>query len=305
MLLLTATNQTLEAVAATAASTDWTSDWGDHTSSAFTPTSLQGNQAGIGTITLVTAPASASHQIQVKAFSLHPKAAQTLTIQKNVGGTLYILFGPVIMASGETLIFTETAGFQIFDTSGRLKAKPIVGQPIPNLRPRSGFSTAGLGSTKSLTTGTAFAAYLGKAQAALGTIKVQYRVTTAYVAGGGTPYCEIAVATGAPSIGANPTLTVVGYADISAVANSTGIKTTTITVSGGQAINEGDDLWIIIGNKTTTTVAVVRAESIADDLQAGFQAAVATTQPSAVVGTPTVYTVEGATVLAMWFDCDS
>lgn len=47
------------------------------------------------------------------------------------------------------------------------------------------------------------------------------------------------------------------------------IVTTSVSVSAGQAINEGDDLWVMYGN-TATTVAVLRAQSIADDLMGGI-----------------------------------
>jgi hypothetical protein len=109
---------------------------------------------------------------------------------------------------------------------------------------------------------------------------------------------EVAIAKGAINVGGNPTLTVVGYADVSASFNSTGQKSTTVNVSAGQSISAGDDLWVIIGN-AATTAAVMRAASIADDIQVGLQASVAS-RPSTIVGTPTAYTIEGATTLPAW-----
>jgi hypothetical protein len=43
----------------------------------------------------------------------------------------------------------------------------------------------------------------------------------------------------------------------------------------------------------------VRAQSIADDLQSGFQGS-AVMRPSLNVGTGVVFTIEGATALAAW-----
>jgi hypothetical protein len=215
-----------------------------------------------------------------------------------VASTLYVIF-KITLAAGETLLYSEAAGFQVFDAVGRLKVRSQTATPATGIRQRVGYMTASLSGTKTLTSQTSFAYYIGKAQTALSSIQVRLRVTTAYGADGATPWAEMAVATGAPAIGSNPTLTVVGTLNVAAIINSTGQITATIPVSGGQAINEGDDLWVIIANKATT-VAVVRSESIADDLQAGYQAAATTTQPSAIVGTPTAFTTEGATTVAPW-----
>ena len=62
-----------------------------------------------------------------------------------------------------------------------------------------------------------------------------------------------------------------GFAEVAATFNSTGQKTTTINVSAGQSVQAGDDLWLLIGCQATTAL-VMRAQSIADDLQSGAQA---------------------------------
>jgi hypothetical protein len=54
----------------------------------------------------------------------------------------------------------------------------------------------------------------------------------------------------------------------------------------------------VIGNQATTA-GVVRAQSIADDLQVGVQGT-ATARPSTVVGSATSFAIESATTLGAW-----
>lgn len=109
---------------------------------------------------------------------------------------------------------------------------------------------------------------------------------------------ELAIAKGAVNVGGGPTLTVVGYADVSGTVTGTGQFTTAVNVSSGQSINEGDDLWALYGNNAST-VTVLRAQSIADDLQSGVFAYLST-RPSSNVGNAQAYTIDGATALAPW-----
>lgn len=154
------------------------------------------------------------------------------------------------------------------------------------------FSTANLTSTKTLTSLTTFALYMGRLQVAATSIRVRYRVTTAAAT---ITWAEIAIAKGAVNVGGNPSLTRLGFADVAAVVNSIGLKTTTVTLTGAAV---GDDIWVLVGNQATTA-AILRAASAADDLQVGVQAAVAT-RPSTMAAA-TAFTLEAATVLPAWF----
>lgn len=157
------------------------------------------------------------------------------------------------------------------------------------------YSTANLTTAKTITTTNTFAVYIGKAPRSFTSMQLRLRVTTAAAT---ITWCEVAIAKGAIVVGGNPNLTVLGFADVSASYNSTGQKTTTINVSSGQTINEGDDLWILIGNQATTALQV-RAMSIADDIQVGVQA-VRTVRPSTAVGSAQSYTIESATDVPAW-----
>lgn len=162
------------------------------------------------------------------------------------------------------------------------------------------FATANLTSVKTLTSGTSFAVYLGKAPKSFGASSVigniRLRVTTAAAT---ITWAEVAIATGNPVAGGNPTLTVRGFANVAAVINSTGQKTISVSTSAGQTISAGDGMWLIIGN-SATTAGVVRAQSIADDIQSGVQASKTVTRPSTILGAATAFTIEGATTLAAW-----
>lgn len=159
-----------------------------------------------------------------------------------------------------------------------------------------GFTTANLTSTKTLTSNTTYALYLGKCPHYLlsGDVLVaKYRVTTQAAT---ITWAEVAVATGFFISSGPSALTTRGFANIAAVVNSTGIKSTNITLTSN--IVPGTDIWLLFGVQATTP-GVYRAASIADDIQTGVQLAAASTRPSTMAAGAT-FSVEGATILPMW-----
>lgn len=220
-------------------------------------------------------------------------ATQTITIEYYNGSASRTLWKGTIGA-GERVQYN--GAFSVVNTSGLTKAAPINSPNASSVLVCPLFSTASLTGTRSITSTNSYAVYVGKAPRSLTSANIRYRVTTACAT---ITWAEVALATGPINVGGGPTLTVRGYADVSGVANSTGQKTTSVPVSSGQAINEGDDLWAIFGN-AATTVAVLRAQSIADDLQVGVFASLAT-RPSLNVGNAQAYTIDGATATAPWF----
>jgi len=296
-VILLDANSTLEVVTANAVTTDMTASYADLTSSTFVPGGSEANPTA-ATTTLVAAPASGVRQ--VKGVSIRNTSATTdqiVTVQKNVSATIYNVISVTLRPLDCLHYESESCAWTIYDYRGDVRAARYPNEPGPGFRHRVGFSTGTAGSTKSLTTQTAFAYYVGKASAGgITAVQVRVRVTTGCST---ITYAEFAIATGAPVIGGNPTLMVVGYQDVSAIINQTGVRTVLIPVSSGQKILEGDDLWVVVGNQATTA-CVLRADNEADDLQSGYAAAATTTQPSTIVGTPTAFTTEGATVLAPW-----
>lgn len=224
----------------------------------------------------------------------HASTSNTVTIEHSDGTTATVVWAGVL-AAGESVVYAGGA-WAVRNASGVPKTAPSAGPALSSVLVSPLFSTANLTGVRSITATNSYAVYVGKAPRSLTSASVRYRVTTAAVT---VTWAEIALATGSINVGGNPTLTVRGYADVSAVVTATGQFTTAVNVSAGQAINEGDDLWAIFGNNAST-VAVLRAQSIADDIQVGVFAFLST-RPSSNVGNAQAYTIDGATAIMPWF----
>jgi hypothetical protein len=123
MILLTATTESLELVTGSALSTDWTVAYADHTTTAFTPGSGQGNVATAATTSIVAAPA-ASTQRQVKLITVRNRdgtGSQVVSIQKNPTGTAIRLTPDVTLLPGEVLEYLDGQGFRVLDPFAQLK----------------------------------------------------------------------------------------------------------------------------------------------------------------------------------------
>jgi hypothetical protein len=130
---------------------------------------------------------------------------------------------------------------------------------------------------------------MGKCPVGVSSVTVIWRCTTKAAL---VTWAEIAIATGSVNFNGNSTLTVQAFTDISAKILGTGVFTTVVTVT----LAQNDDVWILIGNAVTGAAGVVRAATVADDLQIGYQASKAS-RPSTIVGSPNSFTLEGATIL--------
>jgi len=301
MLLLTATNQSLEVQTSASPSTDYQASWVDlvtGTSPSVTPGSGQGNIASATTTTVVAAPAASTTR-QLKSLTVRNRGVSpnTLTVKKDVAGTEYHLLGAVPLQPGETLAYEDGQGFRIFDALGSAKATNFVIQ-VPATLMTPHFASSNLTTAKTLSAGISYAAYLGKAPRSIASAVVRWRMTTAAAS---VTWAEVALAKGPVVVGGSPTLTIVGWADALADFLSTGIKTRIAYVAAGQTLGADDDLWVILG-QDAVTLGAVRVQSIADDLQVGVQA-VATARPSSNVGTAVAFAIEGASTQAAWVGC--
>ena len=230
----------------------------------------------------------------VAVANTHASTSNTVTIE-HFDGTTSTRVWAGVLAAGESVVYAGGA-WSVRNASGVPKTAPSAGPALSSVLVSPLFATANLTGVRSITSTNSYAVYVGKAPRSITSATVRCRVTT----GAATiTWAEVALATGAVNVGGGPTLTVRGYADVSATYNSIGQKSTVVNVSAGQAINEGDDLWVMYGN-AATTVAVLRAQSIADDIQVGVFAFLAT-RPSLNVGNAQAYTIDGATALAPWF----
>jgi hypothetical protein len=119
-ILLTDTDQTLEITTSAAVSTDYLVDYADHSTSAFTPGSSQGNIATATTTTVASAP-GASGQRQIKSIFIrnrHASSAQTVIVKKDVASTEYHLSGVIALLHGESVLYMDGAGWMKLDASG-------------------------------------------------------------------------------------------------------------------------------------------------------------------------------------------
>lgn len=145
------------------------------------------------------------------------------------------------------------------------------------------------------------AVYMGRMPYALSSASVDVflRVTTAYVAGTGTSWAEVAIATGSIVSGGSPSVTPKAYTDVSGTINSTGIKKIVVT---GVTISSGADWWILIANKlgAAGTAAIIRGLSVGDDLVVGQVGTRASFRPSTNIGVSGTLTVDANTAVPPW-----
>jgi hypothetical protein len=147
VLLLTATDQTLELETSGAFSTDWTTHYADHTSTTFTPGANQGNVATATTTTIVAAPA-ASTQRQIKSITVRNRDAvstQTVIIKKDVAATEFQITGPIQLAPGELLVYVDGEGWTVYDINGARKINSTGGgSGITNINLSAGTTSQNL-----------------------------------------------------------------------------------------------------------------------------------------------------------------
>lgn len=296
MLILASTSDLVRVVTDATADVEVHASWADLASGTVTPGRTNTASITTATTTTVVASPASSTQRNVNHLNIRNNHASTSVgvVVDHTDGTNAETLVKATLLPGEALVLGEDGAWMHYDVNASPYPQYSVLQGS-SVMMNPAFATANLTGTKTITSGSSFAVYIGKAPKDLTSIVARYRVTTAAAT---ITWAELALAKGQINVGGNPTLTVVGYADVAAVINSTGQKSTTINVSSGQVVRAGDDLWLIIGN-SATTAAQVRAQSIADDIQVGVQGSVAS-RPSTIVGAGTAFTIEGATTLAAW-----
>jgi hypothetical protein len=242
-----------------------------------------------GASTACPAPASGARRAIKSASFLNADSSPIdVRVQVSDGSGQFLIRDYTTLQPGDALHYESGGGWYV--TTALAFASPGLAVLMP-----LHFATANLTSTKTITTATTFAVYLGKTPRSFTSCSLRLRVTTAAAT---ITWAEVAIARGEVNVGGNPTLRVVGWSDAAGVVNSLGQKTMVINVASGQHVAANDDLWALIGNQATTALQV-RAQSIADDIQVGLQASLAT-RPSLNVGTAQAYTIESATALAPW-----
>lgn len=165
---------------------------------------------------------------------------------------------------------------------------------------------ASLATVTAFVSDTAYFVYLGQADLAdsqkIANIDIVVNVTTAFATGGVTPWAEVAIfsSTGNFPTFANGSLTRRGSTDVSGTFNATGVKKTTVAVSG---ITPGMHLWAAFGSKGTTPYQVRGA--LADDLQSGAVQTVAAPAKLSTLSSPQATVLGGAALVPpnAWVGC--
>jgi len=124
MIILNATNKSLELVLAAAVATtqpDFVASYVDLTTTTFTSAEQDGVGNGVTAVTVVSAPAALT-QRQVKFLTVlnRDTAAITATIRYNNNGTIRQIV-KVTLAIGSTLVYTDGEGWRVIDALGQIQ----------------------------------------------------------------------------------------------------------------------------------------------------------------------------------------
>lgn len=245
----------------------------DSSNVTITPTKNFGSTNGTTAVTLVPAPTSGKiNQLKFCTIYNCDSVTHVVTIQVNSSSSLRTVYN-INLQSGDQIQFTVIDGWIVFNMNGILKtSNATVGGPAVKNSVYSNGSGTGGGT---ITSGTDYAFYLGKADRNYNFVTIQLNVMTAL--GATITWAEAAIYKGYPTIASNLTLTRCGSVDISQGTNhgvnATGSKTIVIPIgarTGDSTIGVGDELWFVTGNVTSGTNLVLRATGIADVLGSGI-----------------------------------
>ena len=239
------------------------------TSTGMTLSNNQGTTNNRTPVTLISSPSS-GQQIQLKQCSIFNSdtSGATVSVQYTNGSTTRTILSAALIQN-ESIQYNPNSGWQTFDENGILKVLGTSFNP-PSLRLPpfcSPVSTTTLITQLTITSGTDFAYYLGKADRAYTNITIRYNILTGL--GATITYAELAIYKGYPTIGSattTNTITRCGYTDTSSVFNGTGYKNTSVNVTG---VTINDDLWVVFANVTSGTNMIIWA-GIIDETNNGF-----------------------------------
>lgn len=215
-------------------------------SASITPAKNQGTTNNAVPTVLVPAPSS-GQQNQLRSCSIYNADTRPATVVITYSGTSNSVVFSAAIDVDETIQYSFDSGWQVFNSSGQLKTLGMYEGPSA-LRFSPALKPANTSTTLTCASGTDYGQYLGRADRSYSNIKIAYRV-----AGSPSPitWAEVAVYRTLISIASATTVTAFcGFADISGTINTTGLKTTTVTVSG---VTQGDDLYAVFGSSHTGT----------------------------------------------------
>jgi len=157
--------------------------------------------------------------------------------------------------------------------------------------PTSWAGAANTTTATALVSNSSYFLYLGRINKTLSTIDVVCRVDTLAAT---ITWAEVGIFKGSMiANAASAALIRLGFTNVAATFNSTGVKKTTVALTGH---TPGDDLWVAFGSQATTPYQL-RA-GLADDVQSGGFQSLAATRISTMGAT--VPTLEGGTLAVPW-----
>ena len=280
-MILNSTTDSLQVVLSSTTVTnafDIVSSYNVITSSGITPFKTTTTVNNLTPVDIISSP-SVNEQNQLRFCSIFNKdtTGSTATIHFNDNGTKRVIFSASLFP-GDSIQYNPNNGWQTYNYNGLLKVGGVSQNPT-SIRMLEYFNAINATTVLTVTSGTDFAFYLGKADRSYNQVSVQWQVTTAI--GATITYAEMAIYKGIPLIGSGFTGSRCGWRDCSGANQSgfgsTGVKTTPIQVTG---ITAGDDIWVVFGTVTSGTNAIIRA-GVVDDIGAGFiQTATGSLRPS-------------------------
>lgn len=293
-MILDATTKSIEAYLGGAPATNQlpvVTFYFDHTATALTPGEYDTVTNGTTAVAIVQAPATLT-QRQVKLINIYnaDTASVTVYICLNNNSTTRIL-KQTTLQPGETLIYQQEGGWQVLDVYGFIKQggsfvrmAPLVKGPI--------IDAANLTAVTAFASGTCHCYYMGVAPYASSSVNLLVNVTTAIAT---ITWAEIAIYKGTPMLNAAcPDLRRLGWTDVAAIYNATGIKNTNIVLA--TPLNPGDHIWVVLGSNATTPFQIRGA--LADNIQTGLFQTLAQ-RPSIAPG-PIASAIAGASVVPGW-----
>lgn len=273
-MVVTATTNSIDVVLGAAVATNQPhicASYNQVSSTTITPVKNITVTNGTSAVNIVPSPSSGNqHQLRYCNIFNTDTSAVTVTVRMNYNGTTRNVISLTLQVN-ESLQYTHRTGWKSFDMNGSLKISLNNVNSNNPLPPPFSITASAAGA---YTISTTQAIYMGRATGNHKNIMVGLNLTNN---GAGFTWAEAAIYRGSPAIGTATSLTRMGFVDIvSNFLSANGVRNILIPVSG---INAGDDLWFVIGNSATTS-AQVRANTVPDDISAGFVLSATTSRPS-------------------------
>lgn len=213
-----------------------------------------GEGSGATNFTIVSSP-SLGLKRQVTEMSIYnpqPNTGSTIYINLYNGSQYYTLFSAQLQDK-ETLQYCINNGWSVIDTYGNKKVESLHIYPSGGIRMGELVVLPGAGTSTSVGTNTLVWSSMGKAEWSYSSITFAYRVTTFPTT---ITYAEMGVyrVSQPMGIGTQQTLQRVGVINATTPWSGTlGNRYTNIPTSG---IKKGDDLYLVLGNQASVSVAL-------------------------------------------------